>query len=171
MSGFRMEVRIILKLVVLLSVIMGINYMIYLWVSPPWSWGSDKIELKRKYLQESKKPFDVLFIGDSKIGQGIIPSEFDKYVKLYGREEVHSFNFGIGSLMPPESYFLLDNLIEKDHLRPKVVILELSDIPVVGPKMIHTLRGRYWYTPSWFVFTIRSVFFSWRAFTSSMPMR
>jgi hypothetical protein len=104
--------------------------------------------------------YNTLFFGDSKIGQSIIPQMFDSIVNMDFPHEVCSFNFGIGSLSPPESYFILEQLLNTDSVKLKYVIIQLYDINIIGPRMIHTRRSIYWYTFNYYWFTVKALFWS-----------
>jgi len=159
-STFKDGLLLLGKIILVLVLVVVINQLIYLAINPEYSWGSDKIHRKRMFLKPVAGMYNTMFLGDSKIGQSIIPQEFDSIVNQNHPGEVSSFNFGIGSLSPPESYFLLEQLLSSDSIKLKYVIIQLYDISIIGPRLIHTRRSIYWYTFAYYWFTVKSLIFS-----------
>ena len=86
---------------------------------------SDLLELKEstqmlepflEYAQE----YDVLFIGDSQVLNGILPLE------LYHKYGIASYNLGSGNSRIPVSYWKMINAL--DYVTPKVIVLSVTDI-------------------------------------------
>ncbi len=151
---------ILLRLLGGILIVVLLNQVIDRLVDVPWSWGSDRIHKKRLFLLADTTRINTLFIGDSKIGQSLIPEEFDLHVARHSSSPIRSFNFGVGSMMPPESYHTLENLLFRDSLDISYVFIELSGIPLLGNKILHTVRSRYWQTPRSYLFTMHALMFS-----------
>lgn len=148
--------KIIFKILILVLIVVTINQIFY-YSQISYSWGSERFHQKRLFVEKKSEDFNTLFIGSSKTGQNIIPSVFDEEVKNLSGLEIKSFNFGSGSIVPPESYYLYENLIKDNKLKLKYVFFELSNISTVSKKVIHTTKGKYWYTPKYYFFSIISL--------------
>lgn len=74
--------------------------------------------LPRDFYRKDKDRFDVLFLGTSKLKQGIYP------MKLYEEYGISSYNLGTGDQSAALSYYLLRDVLERQH--PKAVVLEVG---------------------------------------------
>ena len=89
--------------------------------------------LPEDFFRKDKDRFDVLFLGTSKIKQGVYP------MKLYEEYGISSYNLGTGDQTAALSYYLLKDVIERQH--PKMVILEVGmgdyESTYQGPEDVH----------------------------------
>lgn len=74
--------------------------------------------LPRDFYRKDKDRFDVLFLGTSKIKQGVFP------MTLYNEYGISSYNLGTGDQTAALSYYVLKDAIERQH--PKMVVLEVG---------------------------------------------
>jgi hypothetical protein len=96
---------------------------------------------KWSYFAKNKDRIDVLFLGSSRFYHQIIPAQFDAAVGS-GR----SFNFGYDGMWPPESFYLLRQLLALRPARLKWVVIDLMDINTqLDERNNSTLRMAYWH--------------------------
>ena len=89
--------------------------------------------LPKDFFRKDKDRFDVLFLGTSKIKQGVYP------MKLYEEYGISSYNLGTGDQTAALSYYLLRDVIERQH--PSMVVLEVGmgdyESAYEGPEDVH----------------------------------
>ena len=96
---------------------------------------------KWSYFAKNRDRIDVLFLGSSRFYHQIIPAQFDAAV---GRGR--SFNFGYDGMWPPESFYLLRQLLALRPARLKWVVIDLMDInSQLDERNNSTLRMAYWH--------------------------
>lgn len=101
---------------------------------------SDKLD----YLAAHRGEIDTVFIGSSRVYHAFDPAEFDREFAARG-ETAHSFNFGIDGMRPPESFYVLRELL-KLRLPLRRVFIELGNInPKVNAANIRTARYVHWH--------------------------
>ena len=89
--------------------------------------------------------YDVVFVGSSYVYREISPSEFDSVVGESGKT-VRSFNFGVPGMDPPETYFLVDRILDAAPARLRYVVVELDYFRTdVRDRNVHTRRFDYWH--------------------------
>jgi hypothetical protein len=71
--------------------------------------------------------FDVIFVGSSRVYHQIIPEQFDSAVAKSGRS-LRSFNFGQDAMFPPESFYVLRQILQEPATRLRWVFIELFEI-------------------------------------------
>ena len=102
----------------------------------------------RTYLHvaEQRADFDVWFVGSSRFHHGIIPPQFDARVLAATGQRVHSFNFGHDAMWPPESYYMLRQLLalRPPHLR-WVFIDCVAIHTALDERMAFSKRFSYWH--------------------------
>jgi len=74
--------------------------------------------LPKDFYRKDNDRFDVLFLGTSKIKQGVYP------MTLYNEYGISSYNLGTGDQTAALSYYLLKDAIERQH--PKLVVFEVG---------------------------------------------
>ncbi len=96
---------------------------------------------KWRHFQQHRDRIDVLFLGSSRFYHQIIPAQFDAAVG-----SVRSFNFGYDGMWPPESFYLLRQLLARQPARLKWVVIDLMDINTqLDERNNSTLRMAYWH--------------------------
>ena len=108
-----------------------------------------------KYLHFSRTmaDYDVLFIGSSRVYRAIIPQQFDASVAAATGETVRSFNLAYDGVQPPESYFLLRQILALHPPKLRWVFVEASPVQSVIMEGRPTRRLAYWHDlrHTWFV--------------------
>ncbi|MEA3208641.1 MAG: hypothetical protein QOE70_1698 [Chthoniobacter sp.] len=100
---------------------------------------------KWNHFREHRDQLDVLFLGSSRFYHQIIPPQFDAAVEAAGGK-VRSFNFGYDGMWPPESFYLLRQLLALRPARLKWVVVDLMDINTqLDGRNNSTLRMAYWH--------------------------
>jgi len=100
---------------------------------------------KWTHFREHRDDFDVLFLGSSRFYHQIIPAQFDAAVGAAG-QRVNSFNFGYDGMWPPESYYLLRQLLALRPARLKWVVIDLMDLDFrLDERTASTKRMAYWH--------------------------
>ncbi len=118
------------------------------------TWGNDNVHIKTQYILENEQDVNTVFIGSSTVYRHLNPSVFDSEMpEEYG---IRSFNLGSGRFAPPESYIYYKYLLSQ-KTNVKYAFIELRDIFNILDENLHTARANYWYTPSYFLFTIRAI--------------
>lgn len=101
---------------------------------------------KHRYFTAHREDFDTLFIGSSRVYHQIIPSQFDAAVREESGFPMHSFNFAADALWPPESYFLLRNILSLHPRRLRWVVIEVMDVnPAIEARNRGSRRSEYWH--------------------------
>ncbi len=96
---------------------------------------------KWTHFKKHRDRFDVLFVGSSRFYHQILPPQFDAAVG-----SVRSFNFGYDGMWPPESFYLLRQLLALRPARLKWVVIDLMDINTqLDERNNSTLRMAYWH--------------------------
>lgn len=96
---------------------------------------------KWRHFSQHRDSIDVLFLGSSRFYHQIIPAQFDAAVG-----SVRSFNFGYDGMWPPESFYLLRQLLALQPARLKWVVIDLMDINTqLDERNNSTLRMAYWH--------------------------
>jgi hypothetical protein len=63
-----------------------------------------------------------------------------------GGKPAHSYNFGIDGMLPPETFFVMDQLLAAKPRGLRRVFIELEDVQVsVAPEHVRTRRALYWH--------------------------
>ncbi len=100
---------------------------------------------KWTHFHAQRDEFDVLFLGSSRFFHQIIPAQFDAALGAAGMR-VRSFNFGYDGMWPPESYYLLRQILALRPARLKWVVIDLMEINTeLDDRNNSTLRMAYWH--------------------------
>jgi hypothetical protein len=103
------------------------------------------VSRKIHFLAEHVSEYDTLFIGSSRVRHGVNPAVFDAMMAAAGAP-THSYNFGIDGMLPPESFFVIDQLLAMHPRRLRWVFVELEDVQIsVAPGDVGTRRAVYWH--------------------------
>jgi hypothetical protein len=118
------------------------------------------------YFGKAKDRYDVLFVGSSRLYHGVIPPQFDARVKEVSGREMRSFNFACDAVWPPESLWLLRQILALEPARLRWVFLDCMDIvPQLDEHNIATQRTATWH--DW-----RHTLMAWRAVAElPLPLR
>ncbi len=154
MKKFFIKLTLISTLIFIVSRVLGV--LVYPSLNlTPWSWGSEIIDQKKNWLNQHRDEYNMLVIGSSRVYRQVDPEILDSLVS--GPAKVKSFNFGVNWLFAPESFYILDNLVEKEGLNYNYVIIELSKIRSIDYANFHTTRTIYWTNYSNYSFAVRAI--------------
>jgi hypothetical protein len=109
---------------------------------------SDVTGIYRKYVHvaEHRADYDALFVGSSRFHHGIIPPRFDARVAALSGARIHSFNFGHDAMWPPESYYMLRQLLALHPPRLRWVLIDCTAIHTeIDERLTLTKRFAYWH--------------------------
>ena len=81
---------------------------------------------KLRFFILHKDEFDTVFIGSSHIYRHVVPETFDR-AAADGGMSTRSFNFGIPGMHPPESFYILEQILRAKPSRLKWVFVELEE--------------------------------------------
>jgi hypothetical protein len=100
---------------------------------------------KLRFFVSHKDEFDTLFLGSSRFYYAVSPEEFDKITRENG-VPTRTFNFGVDGMNPPETFYVLDQILKAEPRRLKWVFLEAGDIQTKIPAdILGTQRLLYWH--------------------------
>ena len=85
------------------------------------------VSQKFRFFAAHKDEFDTLFIGSSRIYFQISPALFDRVTRERGLP-THSFNFGIGGMYLPETFYLLEQILNLKPRNLKWVFIEYDEM-------------------------------------------
>jgi hypothetical protein len=124
----------------------------------------DVVGDKLRYFRAHADDYTVVFVGSSYVYREVSPAEFDAVTSERG-VATRSFNFGIPGMDPPETYYLVDRILDAHPSRIAWVVIELDYFrAVVRPANLHTRRFDYWHD------TRRTVQATRGAFTAGVPI-
>lgn len=101
---------------------------------------------KFRYFEPRKDEFEVLFLGSSRLYHHVIPKPFDAAVSQALAKPIRSFNFGYDGMWPPESLYVLQEILRLRPQRLRWVILEVKEVDANNE--VHnqnTYRMAYWH--------------------------
>lgn len=100
---------------------------------------------KLQFFAAHQNEFDTLFLGSSQIYYAVSPEHFDRITGENG-VSTRTFNFGIDGLHPPETFYLLDQILKAGPRNLKWVFLELDNIQIKSTVAdLGTERLLYWH--------------------------
>jgi len=102
------------------------------------------VAAKLRYFSEHKDEFDTVVVGTSQLYHSISPELFDATTRENGMP-TRTFNFGIDGMHPPESFFVLDQILKTKPEKLKWVLLELGELRARGFDILGTQRAVYWH--------------------------
>jgi len=102
------------------------------------------VAAKLKYFTEHKDEFDTVIVGTSQLYYSISPKIFDATTRENGMP-TRTFNFGVDAMHPPESFYVLDQILKTKPKKLKWVLLELGDLRARWFAILGTQRAVYWH--------------------------
>jgi hypothetical protein len=85
------------------------------------------VSAKLRFFAIHKDEFDTIFVGSSRIHNGIAPSIFDQVLAENGIPS-RSFNFGASGMYPPEEFYVLERILALNPRNLKRLFLEIDDV-------------------------------------------
>ena len=104
--------------------------------------------ISQKYLHfaQHRDAYDTIFVGSSRFYHHIIPRQFDAAVAAATGQQLRSFNFGYDAMWPPESYYMLRQILALRPTRLRWVFIDLMDIDQkLNEQYTGTMRMAYWH--------------------------
>jgi hypothetical protein len=97
------------------------------------------------FLAAHRDDYDTIFLGSSRVYHGIDPATFDAAMAA-GGEPSHSYNLGIDGMLPPETFYVIDQLLATKPRRLRRIFIELEDVQIsIAPEHVRTRRALYWH--------------------------
>ncbi len=116
---------------------------------------SDKLD----ELRARRGEIDTVFVGSSRVYHAFDPAQFDRETAARGMP-ARSFNFGIDGMRPPESLYVLREVLRL-RLPLRSVFIELVDVhPKVNAANIGTARYVHWHDARHTELVLRHIFSS-----------
>jgi hypothetical protein len=101
---------------------------------------------KYQYFAAHRDRYDLLFVGSSRFFHQIDPRQFDARMAELGCPNVHSFNFGVDAMWPPESFYVLRKILALRPPKLRWVVIEMMEIHVKDIQLNPaTMRHAYWH--------------------------
>lgn len=106
---------------------------------------SGDVRSKLRFFATHKDEFDTIFVGSSRIHNGVAPSIFDQ-VLAENRIPSRSFNFGASGMYPPEEFYVLEQILALNPRNLKQLFLEIDDVQAAwGPGDQTSQRDVAWH--------------------------
>jgi hypothetical protein len=100
---------------------------------------------KLSFFAKHRDEFDTLFLGSSRFYYAISPKDFDRITREKA-VPTRSFNFGIDGMNPPETFYVLDQILKTKPASLKWVFVEVDNIETKSHlKILGTQRLLYWH--------------------------
>lgn len=100
---------------------------------------------KLEFFAKHKDEFDTVFLGSSRFYYAISPQEFDQITRENGIP-TRAFNFGIDGMNPPETFYVLDQILKTEPRSLKWLFVEVDNIETKSHlKILGTHRLLYWH--------------------------
>jgi len=100
---------------------------------------------KLRFFEKHKDEFDTLFLGSSRFYYAISPEAFDRVTRENG-VPTRAFNFGIDGMNPPETFYVLDQILKTQPRSLKWLFVEVDNIETKSHlKILGTQRLLYWH--------------------------
>src|ERR1051326_6133873 len=68
------------------------------------------VSSKLRFLAAHRGEYDTIFLGSSRVYHGVSPAAFDAAMAAAGRR-AHSYNLGIDGMLPPGTFYFIDQLL------------------------------------------------------------
>jgi hypothetical protein len=112
------------------------------------------VAAKLDFFAQHKDEFDTLLVGTSSIYYSVSPEIFDRTTQESGLP-TRTFNFGIDAMHPPESFYVLEQILKMQPRHLKWVFLETADVETKLHKVLGTERAVYWHDWARTALTVR----------------
>ena len=98
---------------------------------------------KLDYLKAHRDDYDTLFVGSSRVYHGITPRVFDSVTAAAGKP-TRTFNLGINGMQPPESLYVLREVLAMHLPHLRRVFLEIASVGPPPDINNLTMRDIHW---------------------------
>ncbi|HEV2841637.1 MAG TPA: hypothetical protein VGW39_09960 [Chthoniobacterales bacterium] len=100
---------------------------------------------KLSFFAEHKDEFDTIFLGSSRFHYALSPERFDTITRENG-VPTRTFNFGVDGMSPPETFYVLEQILKTQPRHLKWVFLEFDNIQTkLHADILGTQRLLYWH--------------------------
>ncbi|HEV2841639.1 MAG TPA: hypothetical protein VGW39_09970 [Chthoniobacterales bacterium] len=100
---------------------------------------------KLEFFTRHKDEFDTIFLGTSRFYYAVSPKIFDNITRENG-VPTQTFNFGVDGMHPPESFYVLEQILKTEPRKLKWVFLEVGNIQTHSTADVFgTERFLYWH--------------------------
>lgn len=100
---------------------------------------------KLSFFAEHKDEFDTIFLGSSRFHYALSPERFDTITRENG-VPTRTFNFGVDGMSPPETFYVLEQILKTQPRKLKWVFLEFDNIQTkLHADILGTQRLLYWH--------------------------
>ncbi len=148
--------KLLINIIVFGGLIAGINGLLRMNLGHIFS-GNEILDTKWEYYQANKGRFNVLHFGGSTIANQVDCRQFDAILQPHYPSR--SFNFGVGALNIPESFYMLEQVLKADTGDLEYVVFGVSGTTVYPKAFWESSRLQYWLTPGW---SAEALYFQWR---------
>jgi hypothetical protein len=105
----------------------------------------DGVSPKIRFIKEHRDQIDTVFIGSSRVYHGLNPAVFDTVTTEAGGP-THSYNSGVDGMLPPETFYVAEQILALKPRNLRWVFIELDDVQVtISPEHFHTRRAVSWH--------------------------
>src|ERR1051326_176735 len=99
------------------------------------------VSSKLRFLAAHRGEYDTIFLGSSRVYHGVSPAAFDAAMAPAGGR-AHSYNLGIDGMLPPETFYVIDQLLAAKPRGLRRIFIELEDVQIsVLPEHVRTRRA------------------------------
>lgn len=109
----------------------------------PLKHGSN-LDAKLNHWRANKDTYDAVYVGSSMVNHHFIPADFDAAMAQAGHP-IRSFNLGMDGMWPPESFFILQEILEEKPAKLRWVFFELMNFKPILEGNEETLRTVSWH--------------------------
>lgn len=99
---------------------------------------------KNQHLQEHRDDYNLVYVGSSRVYHEFIPEQFDAHLAKKGAK-VKSLNFGQDGMWPPESFYMVRQVLKERPPNLKWVFIDLMHFKGLLQGHETTLRALYWH--------------------------
>jgi len=102
------------------------------------------LDAKLKHWRANKDTYDAVYIGSSMVNHHFIPADFDAAMTQAGHP-MRSFNLGMDGMWPPESFFILQEILKEKPSKLRWVFFELMNFKPILEGNEETQRTVSWH--------------------------
>lgn len=145
---------LIKKLLILAVVVIAVEQIIsfaFVKTKLPMFWGNEEVHVKLNYVMGHPE-INTVFVGSSKVKTQIDPATFDGNTS----GKTNSFNLGCNGLFIPESFNILNYLVDKTSV--KYIFFDFRPVYHIYKENLHIPRTTYYHTAESYLNTMQNVF-------------
>ena len=143
--NYNWMIKILLKTALLIFILLIIGVVFFRGGFLPFYWGNIQLNTKIQLLKKENIDPRAYFIGSSVTYRHTIPSLINKKIN---KPEYYSFNLGIDGAFPPQTFYILEHLIEIDSTID-YIFFEVNSFDDLAPHIFRTTRSKYYSSSSY----------------------